>query len=99
MIRSALVEAVAVVGVAEVVVRWQRWQQAPERAVGVVNVVLLLGRGWKGLWRPGNDAGSRPRIAEGAARDDGRSWEGLSLQVDVGLMGQGWLGASDAGSD
>lgn len=35
----------------------------------VKRLIVVLGRGWAELWRPGNDAGSQPRIAEGAARD------------------------------
>lgn len=39
---------------------------------GVADRQMVLLPGRKELWRPGNDAGPQPRIAEGAARDVGR---------------------------
>lgn len=54
------------------VVGEKRWQWGRERVNGVVDGRVVLLPGWKELWRPGNDAGPQPRIAERAARDVGR---------------------------
>lgn len=51
------------------VVGEQGQQQGPVPVDGVDQQVVLLAPGWKELWRPGNYAGSQPRIAERAARD------------------------------
>jgi hypothetical protein len=40
-----------------------------EKWVRVVDRQMVSLPGWKVLWRPGNDAGPQPRIAEGAAQD------------------------------
>lgn len=51
----------------------ERWQWGRQRVNGVVDTpVVVMLPGWKELWRPGNDAGPQPRIAEGAAQDVGR---------------------------
>ena len=50
----------------------EEWGQVRVSWVVDKPVVLLPGWGWKELWRPGNDAGPQPRIAERAARDVGR---------------------------
>ena len=46
--------------------------------------MVVLGRGWKELWRLGYVAGSQPRIAEGVVQDVGH-WMGLG---EPGLSGQ-----------
>jgi hypothetical protein len=56
--------------------RWvvgeKRWQWGRDRVNEVADRPVVLLPGWKELWRPGNDAGPQPRIAEWAARDVGR---------------------------
>jgi hypothetical protein len=54
------------------VVGEERWQWGQVGTNGVVDRQMVVLPGWKELWRPGNDAGPQPRIAEEAARDVAR---------------------------
>ena len=72
------------------VVGEQGRKQGPVPVDGVerqVVLLLLLVPGWMDLWRPGNSAGSQPRIAERGARDVDRV---LFEEVEGELMAPVW---------